>query len=84
MSISEQKSPTVIEEYASDKDDPLYWQMRQENDEFLRRQYWWWRHWQNTLSMGLDNDIRWNDRLGHKKTESVCQNTSSNPGDMSG
>lgn len=24
--------------------DPLYWQMRRENDQFLRRQRWWWFH----------------------------------------
>jgi hypothetical protein len=24
--------------------DALYWTLRQENDEFLKRQKWWWRH----------------------------------------
>ena len=43
MSTSDQEITNV---FPSDKDDPLYWQMRQENDEFLRRQYWW-RNWQN-------------------------------------
>lgn len=27
-----------------DKLDPLYWQMRRENDAFLRRRQWYWRH----------------------------------------
>ncbi|MCB0191924.1 MAG: hypothetical protein KDJ65_08270 [Anaerolineae bacterium] len=35
-------------DHERDKDDPLYWQMRQETDEFLRRQRWWWAHYQNS------------------------------------
>ncbi len=31
-------------EHLRDRNDPQYWQMRQKNDEFLRRQYWWARH----------------------------------------
>ena len=36
-----------IMDYERNKDDPLYWQMREENDEFLRRQRWWWVHFKN-------------------------------------
>lgn len=25
--------------------DALYWTLRRENDEFLKRQHWWWVHW---------------------------------------
>lgn len=35
------------EDYLRDKDDPLYWQMREEHEAFLRRQYWWWFHYHN-------------------------------------
>jgi hypothetical protein len=35
----------TLQEPISDRDDPLYWAMRQENDEFLKRQRWWWEHW---------------------------------------
>ncbi len=42
-------------EHLRDRNDPLYWQMRQKNDEFLRRQYWWARH---HLNGTLINDQR--------------------------
>jgi hypothetical protein len=31
-----------------DKDE-LYWQLRQENDQFLERQRWWWKHMANGI-----------------------------------
>jgi len=47
MIISQREIVKSGSGYLSDKDDPLYWQMRQENEEFLSRQYWWWRHYQD-------------------------------------
>lgn len=47
MITGQQESPKARCEVVPDKEDPLYWQMRQENDEFLRRQYWWWRNYLN-------------------------------------
>jgi len=38
--------------WESDSRDPLYWQMRRENDAFLLRQYWYWRHWANGALLG--------------------------------
>jgi len=37
------------EDYLQDKDDPLYWQMRQENERFLRRQQWRVQYGNGTL-----------------------------------
>lgn len=36
--------PANQQAFVSDLDDPLYWQMRRDNDDFLKRRQWWGRH----------------------------------------
>ncbi len=46
MIIGQPEIVNIGSAYPPDKDDPLYWQLRQENEEFPRYQYWR-RHGQN-------------------------------------
>lgn len=41
-----QLTPTE-QTFEPDRHDPLYWALRRENDEFLRRRQWWGRHFAN-------------------------------------
>ena len=61
--------PIVDVEY--DKDDPLYWQMRQEYEDILRRNYWWWRHYLNgTLQSQRQREAQ---RLAREAEQRIAQ-----------
>lgn len=60
-----------LEAFQSDKDDPLYWQMRQEYEDFLRRHHWWWWHYLNdTLQRQRQREAQ---RLAREAEQSIAQ-----------